>query len=184
MDKNELKDLLERALRQAIRETDHLPNDRYRNASRSRSFVRCVARFLKERYATDVTSRVSLAGDPKEFLHDISISQVELIDAPKHKVKLKRVVKLLWQIEVEMSNSGRDFLEDLNKLRAGTVDSNKLYVVRQSWSTVEPHFQWAIEQVSRVADQQEGQFFLGFIPHPADWDKSEPSVALLVYPFS
>ena len=107
---------------------------------------------------------------------------MEVIPGPVHPVEIDRIVNVLWQIEVELSDDGREVMHDLNKLRAGAVDSDKMFVVRKSWSDT-ANLTWLTEQILGIAEHQTGRLFVAFIPHPADWDDAEPSVDLLGYPY-
>ncbi|MYC24319.1 MAG: hypothetical protein F4X56_00200 [Gammaproteobacteria bacterium] len=179
IDRVELSKLLEDALEGAIQDTKDVSDHNRRSAL----FVKYLANQFRDYYSNDESIvRVASAGNPQEFLHDISISQIEIINSPVLEVELDRIVNVLWQIEVEMSNDGREVMYDLNKLRAGTVDSDKLFVVRKSWSDT-VNLTWLTEQVLGIAEHQTGRLFVAFIPHPADWDDAEPSVDLLGYPY-
>ncbi|MCY3541432.1 MAG: hypothetical protein OXH31_05945 [Gammaproteobacteria bacterium] len=177
--RDELRQLLEDALSQAMQGANNEPD----NKSRSAKFVECLTNKFRDFYKKgDLIVRVSSRSNPPEFLHDISINQVEVISGPVREVEIDRVVNVLWQIEVELSNDGREVMHDLNKLRAGAVDSDKMFVVRKSWSDT-ANLTWLTEQVLGIAEHQTGRLFVAFIPHPADWDDAEASVDLLGYPY-
>lgn len=177
--RDELRNLLEDALGQAMQGANDDPD----NKTRSAVFVECLTKKFRDYYSNaEFEVRVSSKGNPREFLHDISINQVEVIPGPVHPVEIDRIVNVLWQIEVELSDDGREVMHDLNKLRAGAVDSDKMFVVRKSWSDT-ANLTWLTEQILGIAEHQTGRLFVAFIPHPADWDDAEPSVDLLGYPY-
>ena len=180
---DELSELIECALRQAIQQTEITcaTDLQDRNQKRSGQFVKSLAKQFEDYYAYNSNVRVWMAGKPTEFLHDISVVEVDVIGGPVHKTaEIDRIVNVLWQVESEMANDGREFMRDLNKLRAGTSDGDKLYVVRQSWNSVQ-NSDWVREQLEQVAQVLNGRLFLAFIPHPDHWDSSEPSVDLIEY---
>ncbi len=177
----ELREVLERALKQAIQQSKQFRAmcRKDRNQRRSSKFVKSLAMQFEDYYASSRNVRVWLAGRPSEFLHDISIVETDVIGGPLHtNVEIDRIVNVLWQVESEMENDGREFMRDLNKLCAGTSDSDKLYVVSESWSS-EQNLSWVTDQLQHVAQSQNGRIFLAFIPHPDFWDSIEPSVDLI-----
>ncbi|MYD46542.1 MAG: hypothetical protein F4W92_09330 [Gammaproteobacteria bacterium] len=177
--RDELRKLLEDALGQAMQGANDEPD----NQKKSAKFVECLTNKFRDYYSKDdLIVRVSSRGNPREFLHDISICQVEEISGPVQPTEIDRVVNVLWQIEVEMSNDGSEIMHDLNKLRAGAVDSDKMFVVRRSWSDT-TNLTWLTEQVLGIAEHQTGRLFVAFIPHPSDWKDSDASVDLLGYPY-
>ena len=177
--RDELRRLLEDALGQAMQGT----NDEIDNKSKSAKFVECLTNKFRDYYSKDdLIIRVTSRGNPREFLHDISICQVEEISGPVNEAEIDRVVSVLWQIEVELSDNGSEVMHDLNKLRAGAVDSDKMFVVRKSWSDT-TNLTWLTEQVLGIAEHQTGRLFVAFIPHPSEWDGSDGSVDLLGYPY-
>ena len=142
----------------------------------SRCFVKCLRKqfvcYYNQNKVADENSfiRVASAGETKEFLHDIAVKCMESVQSPMRRSKIQRIRYVLWQIEIEMSEGAREFMEDLNKLGAGTQSSNKLYVVQRCWLSDEKNKKaWANEQAKEIANMQKGQFFIAFIPHPSDW---------------
>ena len=123
MNQEELRELLENAMQLAKQDKKNLSREvGVRNQQKSRRFVRNLAEEFKNssRYKNDKTIQVASAGNPKEFLHDISIKKVASTPSPKKRAEIKRIVDVKWQIEVEMSDRAQNFMEDLNKLSAGT----------------------------------------------------------------
>ena len=177
--RDELRKLLEDTLGQAMQGA----NDETDIQSKSAKFVECLTNKFRDYYSTDdLIVRVASKDNPREFLHDISICQVEEISGPANDAEIDRIVSVLWQIEVEMSDNGREVMHDLNKLRAGAVDSDKMFVVSKSWSDT-TNLTWLTEQVLGIAEHQTGRLFVAFIAHPADWGDSDASVDLLGYPY-
>lgn len=165
------KQKLEKVLSEAFDYAKNLCNEGKENRTRSKCFVDSLHVKLDCHYKKkDI--KVYSAGAPVEFLHDISILQIKEVESPMKRGQIDRIKGVLWQIESELSDSPRDFLADLNKLAAGTLNSNKLFVVQHCWLNNEyKKKEWAKVQVEAIAEQQNGLFFVAFIPHPSDWDK-------------
>ena len=184
MNREKLKQLLTDALIQAKinaqekitqKAKERTVDEGNENNIRSRCFVNCLREQFERHYQnkdTHPNSSVSVAsaGEIKEFLHDIAVRCVESVPSPVRGKNIDRLVDVLWQIEIEMSDRAKEFLDDLNKLGAGTQHSDKLFVVQRHWLCEENHKRdWVNEQVLEIAKQQNGRFFIAFIPHPREW---------------
>lgn len=177
MNSTTLKNIITNAFTQARNDTLYdTRSKRIVNSERSKRFVKNLASEFKSFYSNDHRSRVYLAGDPKEFLHDISVFRVEMVNSPNSLSLLERITDVLWQIESEMAHDADEWLEDLNKLGAGKDESDKLYVCKEVWNidyanenTNLAKKNFAEIQVKKIAKNQMGRFFVAFIPHPLDW---------------
>ena len=147
------------------------------NGMKSRKFVKCLRKQFHDFYDAQTldnkfTIRVESAGKTKEFLHDISVIRVKSVPSPTGRSQVKRIVEVLWQIEIEMSDDAPYVMEDLNKLGAGTATSKKLYVVQCCWLKNEYRkWEWLKKHTRKIAETQSGLFFLAFVPHPNEWDQ-------------
>ena len=186
MNHEKLKELLKIALVAAKRKSSEkllkakkdTYDTRFENGFKSRKFVKSLRKQFDEYYQEHKNDRsaiiVESAGKTKEFLHDISVMRAVCVPSPMEKSQIYRIVEMLWQIEIEMSNLAQDFMKDLNKLGAGSRDCNKLYVVQRCWlCNGNNKSEWAREQVSEIYEGQGGRFFFAFIPHPKDWNSWE-----------
>lgn len=188
MNVEDLRELLENALQTAKQDkTDLSKKSGIKHRQKSGKFVKYLAKQFKSctRYRNDESVFVASAGNPKEFLHDISILKVVREQSPEELALIARILDVEWQVEIEMSDRATKFMEDLNKLGAGTQTSNKMYVVQHCWLQIDSKQRWAIDQVSKIAQLQNGRFYLAFIPHPRDWDSANvvQSVKVQEIPF-
>jgi len=196
MNKQTLEEIITEALLEAKQRTkEELKKNRQNHADegqensvKSKCFVSSLRKrfecyYNKNRVADDnLFNRVESAGETKEFLHDIAVKCMESVQSPMRRSEIQRIRYVLWQIEIEMSKGAREFMEDLNKLGAGTQYSNKLFVVQRCWlSDKNNKNTWANKQVKEIAKMQKGQFFVAFIPHPKDWNMcTEQTIAEMI----
>ncbi len=185
---DQLQAMLESAWNKAIVDSaEFILDDPYVvNGDKCSMFIHRLAQQFEDHYANNSRLRVWQSSNSFEFPHDITVSEVESVGgpiytrfgSPNEESTFDRISNVLWQIQLNMTNSGRLFVHDLNKLGSGTSQSDKLFVVRDSWSN---HLPWLKDQILHVAKLMRGRLFLALLPDPKYWNMSIQTINLMSY---
>jgi len=178
----DVKRLLQEALKQAQSEPDAGETRQKIHLNRSRSWVKAVARQLKKRYEGDSEVRVFTKSDDShrkdfglnEMLYDILVCRVGEVESPLHKKKLYVIREVLWQVESELAHNTRSSLVDFNKLVLGSAE-NKLFIASHGRKGAEDSL---LKVLQPAATHCTGDVYVGMIPHPAKWPGSGDDVHL------
>ncbi len=121
-----------------------------------------------------------------EFLNDVVVMERVTAPSPDRKVTIPFASRILWQVESELSNSGRQVAIDFSKLVAASAE-NKLMVVRSSWR--DGGTERTLDFLTQAACACTNNLFVVFISpysasHPglAAW-RSHAALDLLVFRF-
>jgi len=100
-----------------------------------------------------------------EFLFDITVIKAGWIPSASGSTSLEYPLRTLWHIESEFqSNDSKASIVDFGKLLMSAAE-NKLMIL-PSGGKIE---QWAKENLTRIASEQNAAVQLAFVPHPATW---------------
>lgn len=121
-----------------------------------------------------------------EYGFDLAVVQTALVEAPYHRTRTGRirvpiVVRHLWQVESEMSNSARVVSEDIGKLVGGDA-ANKLLVARIPGQR-EGGERWR-GFLGSAARHASGQMFVALMPSyggtagSREWTEGVPKIEL------
>ena len=178
----DVKRLLQEALKQAQSEPDTGETKQKISLNRSRSWVKALAQQFKRTYEGDSEIRVFTKSDYShrkdfglnEMLYDILVCRVGEVESPLHKKKLCFVKEALWQVESELAHNTRSCLVDFNKLVLGSAE-NKLFIASHGRKSAEDSL---VRVLRPAADCCTGDVYVGVIPHPARWPGSGDDVHL------
>ena len=181
----DVKQLLQKALKQAQSEPDKGDTTQEINQNRSQYWVKALAEGFKKRYEGDSEIRVFSKIDPSnrkdfglnELLYDILICRVGEVESSVHKKKLWFIKEVLWQVESELAHNGRSVLIDFNKLVLGS-GKNKLFIASKVKKGTENSF---LRVLRPAAGYCTGDVYVGMIPHPARWVDIDNDVHLWVF---
>jgi len=181
----DVKQLLQEALKQAQSESDTGETTQKINLNRSRSWVKSLSEQFKKRYEGDSEIRVFMKSDYSnrkdfglnELLYDILVCRVGEVESSLHKKKLLFIMEVVWQVESEFAHNTRSALVDFNKLVLGSA-KNKLFVASQVKKGTENSF---LKVMQPAAGYCTGDVYVGMIPHPANWVDTENDVHLWVF---
>jgi hypothetical protein len=98
-----------------------------------------------------------------EFLHDVTVLKRRSVSSPYKEVPLPVADKILWQVESELSSSGRNVAIDMSKLVAGAAES-KLMVVRLPVKQQTEGMKWVSSFIEDIGTGCGGNLFLAFVP--------------------
>lgn len=121
-----------------------------------------------------------------EFMHDVSVVELEWIQAAYRGTCVPVLTRALWQVESELALNSTEVAEDLSKLKAGRASYKLLIVAR---TTQKDAARWAAF-IERAATGITGTAYVAEIPtyasmKPEDWctlDKADIEVRLLSGP--
>ena len=181
----DVKQLLQEALKQAQSEPDVGKTTQKINQNRSLSWVKALAEQFKKRYEGDPEIRVLTKSDYSnrkdfglnELLHDILVCRVGEVESSLHKKNLCFIKEVLWQVESEFAHNTKSSLIDFNKLVLGSAE-NKLFIASQVKSGTENSF---LKVLQPAAGYCTGDIYVGMVPHPANWVDTENVVHLWVF---
>ncbi len=181
----DVKRLLQEALKQAQSEPDTGETTQKINLNRSRSWVKALAKQFKKRYEGDSEIRLFTKSDYShrkdfglnELLYDILVCRVGEVESPLHKKKLYFIREVLWQVESELAHNARSSLVNFNKLVLGSA-KNKLFIASQVKKGAENSL---LKVLKPAASYCTGDVYVGMIPHPANWLDSDNDVHLWVF---
>lgn len=156
------------------------------NAARSAEFVSRLAEQLRKHYREKrieppsefaVFSRDSRVNRPEfglnELLFDILVAEIATVKSARGR-DIKAIRGAEWLIESELNQTNsRAVLVDFNKLVLGSA-KNKLLVVAAGGLVAS----WIEGVVIDGISVHTANFYLGFLPHPSDWDTSPQRVEL------
>ena len=176
MDPSEVKFLLDRAFFDALDTCD----DNTAPLEKSNAFVMQLINLFNEEYKKNGI-RVNAYPKPskpshclKEVLFDIVVYRTERTQSPKGRALIPVIENAMWLIESEFAESkarslkSRDLVYDLSKLALGSAE-HKMLITSIAW--FERCIAWVKSTASIVARGSKGKFFIGFVPHPYDWDQ-------------
>ena len=181
----DVKQLLQESLQQAQSESDQGETKQKINAHRSLSWVKALAEQLKKKYEGDDEIRVFTKSDYSnredfglnELLYDVLVCRIGVVQSSVHKNELLFIKEVLWQIESEFAHNTRNSLIDFNKLILGS-GKNKLFVASQVKKGTENLF---LKVLKSAALYCSGDVYVGMIPHPSNWLKTDSEVHLWVF---
>ena len=181
----DVKQLLQEALKQAQPKPDKGETKQKININRSQNWVKALAEQFKKRYEGDSEIRIFTKTDysnRKEFglnelLHDILVCRVGEVESSTHKKKLCFIKEVLWQVESEFAHNSKSALIDFNKLVLGS-GKNKLFIASQVKKGTENSF---LSVLRPAAGYCTGDVYVGMIPHPSKWVDADTDVHLWVF---
>jgi hypothetical protein len=181
----DVKQLLQEALRQAKLKPDKGSTTQQINMNRSQYWVDALTEQFKKRYEGDSEIRVFSKSDPSnrkdfglnELLYDILVCRVGEVKSSMHKNKLCFIKEVIWQVESEFAHNTRNALIDFNKLVLGS-GTNKLFVASQVKKGTENSF---LSVLKPAAGYCMGDVYVAMIPHPSKWVGSDNDVHLWVF---
>lgn len=181
----DIKQLLQEALKQAQSKPDKGETKQKININRSQNWVKALAEQFKKRYEGDSEIRIFTKTDysnRKEFglnelLHDILVCRVGEVESSIHKKKLCFIKEVLWQVESELAHNSKSALIDFNKLVLGS-GKNKLFIASQVKKGTENSF---LSVLRPAAGYCTGDVYVGMIPHPGDWVNMDNDIHLWVF---
>jgi len=181
----DIKQLLQEALKQAKSKQDKGSTFQQINMNRSSYWVEALAEQFKKSYKGDSEIRIFTKGDYSnkkdfglnELLHDVLVCKVGEVKSSVHKTKLLFIKEVLWQVESEFANNNRSTLLDFNKLVLGS-GKNKLFTCSQVRKGQEKKF---LDVLKPAAGYCTGDVYVGMIPHPSKWVGSDNDVHLWVF---
>ena len=180
----DVKRLLQEALKQAQSERDTGETTQKINLNRSQSWVKALAKQFKKRYEGDSEIRLFTKSDNShrrdfglnEMLYDVLVCRVGEVESPMHKRSLYFIREVLWQVESELAHNTRSSLVDFSKLVLGSAQ-NKLFIASQVKKGTESSL---LRVLQRAASCCTGDVYIAMIPHPAKWPDSGDDVRLWV----
>jgi hypothetical protein len=178
----DVKQLLQEALKQAQSKPDKGNTIQQINMNRSQYWVKALAEQFQKRYEGDSEIRVFSKTDPSnrkdfglnELLHDVVVCRVGEVASSTHKKKLYYIKDTIWQVESEFAHDNRQALIDFNKLVLGSAQ-NKLFIGSQGRKGKEDSLLNVLKPAARVCT---GHVYIALIPHPAKWKDINGSVKL------
>ena len=181
----DVKQLLQEALRHAQLKRKKGSTIQQINMNRSQYWVEALAKQFKKRYEGDSEIRVFSKSDPSnrkdfglnELLYDILVCRVGEVESSMHKNKLCFVKEVLWQVESEFARDSRQTLVDFNKLVLGS-GKNKLFTCSQVRKGQEKKF---LDVLKPAAGYCTGDVYVGMLPHPSKWESGDNDVHLWVF---
>ena len=181
----DVKQLLQGALKEAQSKPDKGSTPQQINMNRSICWVEALAEQFKKNYRGDSEIRVFSKSDPshrKEFglnelLHDVLVCRVSEVESSVHKKKLWFIKEVLWQVESEFAHNSKSTLIDFNKLVLGS-GQNKLFIA----SKVKKGTESSLLGVLRpAAGYCTGDVYVGMVPHPSKWRGGDSDVHLWIF---
>jgi len=181
----DVKQLLQEALRQAKSKPDKGSTTQQINMNRSQYWVNALTEQFQKRYEGDSEIRVFSKLNNlnrkdfglNELLYDVLICRVGEVESSLHKRKLCFIKEVLWQIESEFAHNTRSVLIDFNKLVLGS-GRNKLFIASQVKKGTENSF---LSVLKPAAGYCMGDVYVGMIPHPSNWVDGDDDVHLWVF---
>ena len=181
----DVKQLLQEALKQAQSEPDAGETTQRINLNRSRYWVKALAEQFQKRYEGDSEIRVFSKTDPShrkdfglnELLHDVVVCRVGEVESSVRGKTLLFIKEVLWQIESEFAHDSRKALVDFNKLVLGS-GKNKLFIGSQVRKGKEESF---LSVLQPAAGYCTGDVYVGMIPHPSNWVDTDNNVHLWIF---
>ena len=181
----DVKQLLQEALRQAKSKSDKGNTTPKINMNRSRNWVNALTEQFQKRYEGD--SEIRIFSKPNysnrkdfglnELLHDVVVCRVSEVESSVHKKKLCFIKEVLWQVESEFARNTRSTLIDFNKLVLGSA-KNKLFICSQVRKGKVNSF---LSVLKPTALYCMGDIYVGMIPHPSKWVDADNDVHLWVF---
>ena len=181
----DVKRLLQEALKQAQSESDTGETTQKINLNRSRSWVKALAEQFKRKYEGDSEIRIFAKSDYShrkdfglnELLYDILVCRVGELESPLRKKKLYFIKEVLWQVESELAHNTRSVLVDFSKLVLGSAGS-KLLIASKERRGAENSLMKVLQPAASYCT---GDVYVGTIPHPANWLDSDNDIQLWVF---
>ncbi len=181
----DVKQLLQEALKQTRSKPDKGETKQKININRSQNWVKALAEQFKKRYEGDSEIRIFTKTDysnRKEFglneiLHDILVCRVGEVESSIHKKKLCFIKEVLWQVESELAHNSKSALIDFNKLVLGS-GRNKLFIASKVKKGTETSL---LSVLKPAAGYCIGDVYVGMIPHPSKWVDTDNDVHLWVF---
>ena len=181
----DVKQLLQDALKQAQSEPDKGKTAQKINQNRSLSWVKSLAEQFKKRYEGDPEIRIfdkSNYANRKDFglnelLQDVLICRVGEVESSLHKKKLCFIKEVIWQVESEFAHNTKSSLIDFNKLVLGSAE-NKLFIASHVKKGMENSF---LKVLQPAASYCIGDVYVGMIPHPNNWRDVDDAIHLWVF---
>ena len=169
----DVKQLLQEALRQAQSISDKGNTTQQINMNRSRYWVEALTEQFQKRYEGDSEIMVFSKYDPSnrkdfglnELLYDILVCRIGEVESSVHKKKICFIKEVLWQIESEFAHDTRSTLIDFNKLVLGSA-KNKLFIASRVRKGKETSF---LKVLQPVAGDCTGDIYVSMIPNPVNW---------------
>lgn len=165
---------MQNALARAIKNNQEISNKKKDHSLRSKDWIECLAEeFRKELSSSEF--RVFSAGHSgnrkefklNEFLFDISVVKIKTIPSASGKKNLTYVAGMEWAIESEFQKSdSRASIIDFSKLIISSANK-KLLILPDSHNLKK----WALSTLCNAIEDTQGNYFLAFVPHPADWNQ-------------
>ena len=181
----DVKQLLQEALKQAQSKPDKGNTIQQINMNRSQYWVKALAEQFQKRYEGDSGIRVFSKTDPtnrkdfglNELLHDVVVCRVGEVESSVRGKTLLFIKEVLWQIESEFAHDSRKALVDFNKLVLGSGE-NKLFIGSQVKKGKENSFLSVLQPAARYCT---GDVYVCMIPHPSNWVDSDNDVHLWIF---
>jgi len=178
----DVKQLLQEALKKAQSEPDAGETTQRINSNRSRYWLKALAEQFQKRYEGDSEIRVFSKTDPSnrkdfglnELLYDVVVCRVSEVESSVRGKKLLFIKEVLWQVESEFAHNSRSTLVDFNKLVLGSAQ-NKLFIGSQGRKGKEDSLLNVLKPAARVCA---GHVYVALISHPAKWKDINGSVKL------
>jgi hypothetical protein len=181
----DVKQLLQEALRQAKSRSDKGDTTQQVNMNRSRNWVEVLTKQFQKCYEGDseirIFSKINYSNRKdfglNELLHDVAVCRVGEVESSIHKKKLCFIKEVLWQVELEFAHNTKSTLKDFNKLVLGS-GKNKLFIASQVKRGTENLF---LSVLKPAASYCTGDVYVGMIPHPARWVDTGNDIHLWVF---
>ncbi len=181
----DVKQLLQEALKQAQSEPDTGETTQRINLNRSRYWVKALAEQFKIRYEGDSEIRIFTKTDYSnrkdfglnELLYDVLVCKVGEVESFVRGKKLLFIKEVLWQVESEFARNNRSTLVDFNKLVLGS-GKNKLFICSQVKKGKENSFLSVLQPAAKYCT---GDVYVCMIPHPSNWVGTDNNVHLWMF---
>lgn len=163
------------------------PNEGVVHANRSKHWIESLAAELlcyEQSHANGRDIRSFSRGtdnsdiDLNECLHDICIARVGSVVAQDGKTNLPAIQRTQWQVESEFNSNSKETVKDFSKLLLGNAD-NKLFIgpyqgeSGQATKAQGTYLNMLKNVLCDAEITQAENWYLGIVPHPARWRKSE-----------
>jgi hypothetical protein len=181
----DVKQLLQGALKQAQSKPKKGSTIQQINKNRSDYWVKALAKQFKKSYEGDSKIRIFSKFDSShrkdfglnELLYDVLVCKVGEELSPMHKNKLYFIKEVLWQVESEFAHDSRSKLVDFNKLVLGS-GKNKLFTCSHVRKGQENKFLSFLQKAANVCT---GDVYVSMLPHPSKWESGDSDVHLWVF---
>ena len=141
--------------------------------ARERAYVKALIAELEREFGGDDLRIFATAqrGNAVDFgtnhlLHDITVCRIDAGATAERKPEdFLYIAEALWQIEIDFTREWRQTLYAINRLNCGAA-AHKLLIA----SKRERGNERFLNTILAPAGASGGRFYLGLVPHPADWD--------------